>query len=442
MTYSKFLLLLLLLNSYAGFSQKVHMSTVSNDGWAGNSVNTIIFRKNSVISYKDNQYVAYYNQNEFVTIARRKLGSDKWELHPTSLKGDAADAHKSISIMIDGQGYLHLVWGQHNNSLNYVRSVKPGSFEFTDKLSMTSKLEEKLSYPEFYRLPDGNLLFFYRDGGSGNGNLIVNKYAIKKQQWTRLQDNLINGEGQRSAYWQVASDKKGVLHVSWVWRETPDVASNHDMAYACSKDGGLTWQKSTGENYKLPITAATAEYAARIPKNSELINQTSMFADYKGRPFIATYWKEQGESVPQFHLVFNADGKWIVKDLKFRKTSFSLSGMGTKSIPVSRPQIVAWTQGDSTSAAVIFRDADSDSKISVAITSNIEKDSWQILNLTDESYGSWEPSYDTELWKDKKLLHLFVQKVDQVDGEGKSDIRPQPVKILEWNPLLTVKNLP
>lgn len=91
-----------------------------------------------------------------------------------------------------------------------------------------------------------------------------------------MQNNLIDGQNKRNAYWQTCIDEKGTIHVSWVWRETPDVSSNHDMCYACSKDGGITWQKSTGEKYTLPITAATAEYAVRIPQKSELINQTSM----------------------------------------------------------------------------------------------------------------------------------------------------------------------
>lgn len=45
--------------------------------------------------------------------------------------------------------------------------------------------------------------------------------------------------------------------------------------------------KSTGERYQLPITLANAEYAARIPTRQDLINTTSMWADAKGRPYIA-----------------------------------------------------------------------------------------------------------------------------------------------------------
>jgi hypothetical protein len=54
------------------------------------------------------------------------------------------------------------------------------------------------------------------------------------------------------------------------------------MAYARSKDGGMTWEKSTGEAYPLPIRAENAEYAWKIPQGSGLINQTGMAADDRG----------------------------------------------------------------------------------------------------------------------------------------------------------------
>ena len=114
-------------------------------------------------------------------------------------------------------------------------------------------------------MPSGDLLFFYRDGASGQGNLVINRYNLPAQKWERVHDILIDGQGQRNAYWQATLDNKGTNHLSWVWRESTDVASNHDLAYAKSDDGGKTWQKSTGELYNLPITAANAEYAAQIP---------------------------------------------------------------------------------------------------------------------------------------------------------------------------------
>ncbi|RZL49557.1 MAG: neuraminidase, partial [Pedobacter sp.] len=221
---------------------------------------------------------------------------------------------------------------------------------------------------------------------------------------------------------------------SWVWRESPDVASNHDLCYAKSIDGGNTWQNSQNEIYQLPITAANAEYALKIPQNSELINQTSMTVDAEGNPLIATYWRDQGETIPQYHIVYLADKNWHVAKLDFRKIPFSLSGGGTKKIPISRPQIISYKFGKTSGFALIFRDIERGNKVSMAICKDIRNAKWIYKDLTNESVGDWEPSFDTQLWKHKKQLSLFVQKVEQVDGEGKANNLPTKIQVLNWVP--------
>ena len=104
-----------------------------------------------------------------------------------------------------------------------------------------------MTYPEFYCLSGGDLLFAYRSGSSGRGNLVLNRYSLKEKSWSRVQDVLIDGEDQRNAYWQLYVDEQGTIHLSWVWRETWMVETNHDLCYARSSDNGVTWQKSNGE---------------------------------------------------------------------------------------------------------------------------------------------------------------------------------------------------
>jgi hypothetical protein len=406
------------------------------EGWAKTSVNTVVFRKNSLTSFRDTQFIAYYNADRQVVLGKRKLGTRQWQLETTAYKGNTADAHNTISIMADGNGYLHLSWDHHNNPLHYCRSVRPGALQMTDPMPMTGTKEGKLTYPEFYSLPGGDLLFFYRDGASGNGDLVINRYHTATQQWTRLQNNLVDGEGQRNAYCQATVDSRGTIHLSWVWRETPDVASNHDLCYARSLDGGVTWEKSTGEKYSLPVTAATAEYAFHIPQRSELINQTSMCADAAGNPYIATYWREEGTTVPQFRIVYLHNKQWKATQVTQRTTAFSLSGTGTKKIPVSRPQVVVSGKGKRTVLHMIFRDEERGSRISVASCKNMQQPSWVITDLAEIAVGQWEPSYDTNLWQQKAWLHLFVQPVAQSDGdwEKAKAVPPSMVSVLEWKP--------
>jgi hypothetical protein len=406
------------------------------DGWSKNSINATIFRRNSIVSHKETQIVAFYDPAGNVMLARRKLGAATWDIRKTRYKGNPADAHNSISIMIDGDGVLHLAWDHHGTPLRYSRSVTSGSLELIDPMPMTGEHESQVTYPEFYRLPDGNLLFAYRDGASGRGNLVLKHYDTTTKKWTERHNNLISGEGERNPYWQMTVDSTGVIHLSWVWRETPDVASNHDLCYAKSPDGGRTWQKSNGQVYELPITAATAEYAWKIPQKSELINQTSMSADARGRPYIATYWRPDGSPAPQYMVVTHDGAKWNATQVTRRTSPFALSGGGTRRIPLSRPQIITESAGGRARVTVIFRDEERGNRVSAAVSDDLSRGEWRILDLTRESVGMWEPSYDTELWARSKVLHLFLQKVGQGDAESLEEMPPQPISVLQWKPTL------
>lgn len=403
-------------------------------GWAGNTVNTVVFRRNSVTTRDGRQYSAYYDQGGRVVLARREIGSTDWQIQTTSYSGNIRDAHNAISLAVDGTGVLHVAWDHHGNPLRYARSDAPGSLQLGEILPMTGRRETRVTYPEFYNLADGGLLFIYRDGASGSGNLVMNRYDAQTGRWRQLHDNLIDGQGQRNAYWQAAVDDKGVLHLSWVWRESGDVATNHDLCYARSIDGGTTWQKSTGETYTLPITAATAEIAVPIPQGHELINQTSMTTDSRGRPYIATYWRDAQADIPQYRVVFHDGATWRVSSLGAQTIAFRLGGPGTKRIPISRPQILADTTGAADRFYLLFRDEGRGNKVSVAICDDLSRGQWRVEDLTTSSVGQWEPTFDSVLWRQQKRVHVFVQRAEQRDGEGVASVPPEMVYVLEWTP--------
>jgi hypothetical protein len=426
----KYLPFFFLLTSAAPAAAQEAAYVAHPQAWAGNSVNAVIFRKNSLVTHGDVQLMAYYDASGYLCLAKRQAGGERWEVRQTRYTGNLRDAHNAISIMTDGEGYLHVSWNHHGSPLSYARSAAPLSLELGEKQDMTAAAEQHVTYPEFYKLRDGDLLFMYRDGQSGRGNLAMKRYSVRERQWRQLHSNLVDGEGQRNAYWQACTDAQGNVHLSWVWRETPDVASNHDMCYARSRDGGETWETSQGEKYELPITAATAEYACKIPQRSELINQTSMTANRSGQPYIATYYRAQGSDVPQYHVMYKGDSGWKILNTGFRKAPFTLKGGGTKAIPISRPQIVAGSPNSENLIAIIFRDEERGKKVSVATCADAPSNRWRVRDLTAYSVGEWEPTFDTELWKNRQLLQLYVQRVQQVDGEGLSDLPAQPISVL------------
>jgi hypothetical protein len=419
--------LLILFSVHCAAQLATHESEIGL-GWSNNSVNTVIFRNSALTTFKNWQFTAYYNPEGKMVLAKRNLNSNQWQKVISPYSGNVKDAHNSISIAIDADGFLHVSWDQHDTRLRYAKGKTPFGLELSEEQSLTGIDEIKVTYPEFHNLPNEKLLFCYRSGASGRGNMILKLYDVKTQKWTSLQNNLIDGENQRSAYWQLCVGKKGI-YVSWVWRESWDVSTNHDICYAFSADGGQTWEKSTGEKYNLPITKNSAEIAWEVPKNSSLINQTAMTVDTKGNPYIASYWDDNG--VPQYKVVYLDNRKWNKIDTNFHSEPFVLGGGGTKRIPISRPEILV----NKSMLYLLFRYEERGNKITLAST-NLEKKQWKLTDVTNYSVGQWEPNLDKELWNDKSKLHIFSQNVSQADGEGLADAEPQDVRVIE------IKKLP
>jgi hypothetical protein len=400
--------------------------------FARNSINTVVFRQHALTTHERTQFAAYYDQDGHVVVAMRQLGSPGWRLQRTHLTGNVGDAHNAISIAVDGDGYLHLAWNHHGRRLHYVRSTAPGSLEFGYPRAMTGRRELAVTYPEFSALPGGDLLFVYRDGIAGEGDTMLNRYDVRTGEWRAIQHPLIDGQGERSAYTNgIVVDGAGRWHLSWCWRETEDVATNHDLCYAVSVDQGATWQSSDGTPYPLPIRAAAAEVAWPVAQGAELMNTGAMAVTAGGRPLIATWWREPGDPAPEYRLVRHDGARWHAERIARRRTPFSLSGGGTRRIPLSRPALAVARDGQ---ILMLFRDVERRDRVSVAVCDGREFGKWRPIDLTTAAVGMWEPSYDRVLWRRDDVLHVFVARVGQGDAEALEDLPAQPAFVLEWTP--------
>ncbi|MCB0609132.1 MAG: hypothetical protein KDD12_15570, partial [Lewinella sp.] len=58
------------------------------EGWASNSVNAVIFRKNALVSFRDTQFIAFYDAEGTVVLGKRRIGADQWQLKQTPYKGN------------------------------------------------------------------------------------------------------------------------------------------------------------------------------------------------------------------------------------------------------------------------------------------------------------------------------------------------------------------
>ncbi len=134
------------------FSVRAQRLVEVGKGFSSTSVNTTVFRNNSIVTHGNTQYISYYDAEGWLMLGKRRLGTGEWILHRTQYKGHVKDAHNIISMMVDGDGYLHLSFDHHGHKLNYCRSIAPDTLVLGDKEPMIGNEEEDVTYPEFHLL--------------------------------------------------------------------------------------------------------------------------------------------------------------------------------------------------------------------------------------------------------------------------------------------------
>mgnify|MGYP000340991411 CR=1 FL=1 len=61
----------------------------------------------------EHQIAAYYDYYGTIVLAKR-VNEGQWFYEWTGLKGDITDAHNTISVAVDGDGYIHLGMGNQH----------------------------------------------------------------------------------------------------------------------------------------------------------------------------------------------------------------------------------------------------------------------------------------------------------------------------------------
>jgi hypothetical protein len=230
----------------------------------------------------------------------------------------------------------------HADPLVYYRTRAPFDVTTLERLDrMTGEREARVTYPNFFKDAAGNLLFRYRDGGSGNGSDYYNIYDPASRAWRRfLETPLHEGEGERNAYaLSPFMGPDGRFHILWVWRETPDAATNHSLSYARSRDL-IHWESSAGQPIALPITLAKSDVVDAAKPGGGLINMVRELGfDPQGRP-LAAYHRYDAKGNSQAYVARpNVAGGWDhhqISDWNFR-WAFSGGGAIPGEVSLGRP---------------------------------------------------------------------------------------------------------
>jgi len=293
--------------------------------WAGHPVGF------DLLTRGERQYAAFYDTERRMAVAARRIGEDAFRLMrlPERI---GWDSHNYIRMAVDDGGYLHLSGNMHCVPLKYFRTEKPHDIRTFERLDrMTGREERRVTYPHFFRGPEEELLFTYRDGGSGNGNQIYNVYDVETRTWARLLDEpLTDGRGRMNAYLHgPVKGPDGRFHLAWVWRDTPDCATNHDPSYA--RSGDLRhWETVRGEPVTLPMTVETPGLIVDpVPAGGGVINgNVRLGFDAEARP-IVSYHKFDPDGKTQIYNTRFEDGRWVVHRATDWDYRWAFSGGGS-----------------------------------------------------------------------------------------------------------------
>lgn len=302
------------------------------NGIYGDNINGVSFQQEILISANGFQYIVYYNDNDRVCLARRNLKTDKIEIIRFSdymyRGGDNTHCTPSVGICLK-DGTIHLAFDHHNNELHYKKSIqglltKPSKYTWNECLftPVTNKLTQVpvpvLCYPRFIHLPDGNLQFIYRIGGSGNGDRLMVTYNPKTGVWENqhqidsrdgtFTDSFGTSTSRCSYPNSYTYDRFGSLHTTFVWRES-SVGSNHDLMYVWSKDQGNTWLNNAGDTVgtsnqiRLVTVQSPGVKVWDITRKESLMNSQAQDVDSDGAIHTVMWHKRPG-------FTFKKDSWW------------------------------------------------------------------------------------------------------------------------------------
>ena len=364
---------------------------------------------------------------------RRPVNSSVWSyfdlgtISGNPLSTAVSDSHNFLSIAISGDGKIHISGNMHNNALRYVVCNSVANWNSAGAWSsgsMVGTQESDVTYPCFIDTVDGNLLFFYRDGVSSNGLGYINKYDKSTGLWTRLSTLFGNGKvpthanSTSNAYpSRFVLDATGRLHVTFTWRGAGTADDNWAISYAYSDDKGVTWKKSDGSTYSLPIQPATSDVVLNTASSgSGLLNSAlnGLSVDAAGKVH-AVCMRRDGSSYTQFYYITNKSGSWVTTAVTGWDYTYDISVNPISNI-VARPDIACMPDGR---VLIIYRHSARERgalwALDVTNTSYTRR-----FKLVDVDLQAYEPVYSGQALRETGRL-VMLCCVCQANGNASTD---------------------
>jgi hypothetical protein len=451
------------------------------NGYAGSATNSIAFIQDNLITVGNQQFITYYGQhatdsghanNRRVLIARRNINEALWEVFSTPFVIDTPvinNTHCVISFAIDGNGFMHTSWGMHATvhgviPPRYAKSNASvlGSAPITMVAGQMTGQEAVVTYPKYLTLPDGDLLFLFREGGSGSGDWYLNRYDTATSTWAPIHATagvhqpFMKGTGASPSNCfypdRMTLGPDGMLHLAGPFRNSAaSFQTNHRYVYLRSPDQGVSWQRSDGSTINVPAVerigfaglpaAHLPEIIKDLPQGHSIMNESGMTTDSAGRPIIANWWADNaasGDHTRQYHIFFHNGTNWQQRTVSARNIDnptdqYGGTGPSLSTSFMGRPIVLT----DSEDRIIVLYNDNRFSGITAVfsepLTQDPNRNQWTRMNLTHENLGFWEGTYDEARWKQDGVLHMLYQKLPGMGTSYTSQNISTPVSVLEWD---------
>lgn len=300
------------------------------------------------LTYNNYQYAAYYEENGDIVVERRDLNNpDEWEKSILQeYQITSQNRHNRLSMGISGDGVIHLAFDHHNApTLNYARSEKGVAnnpeeviwnnnvFSLEPNLGLDNVDTGLVTYPNFIPIGEGDMLLYWRSGGSHSGEMNLANYDSNAQVWSfigRISSKYGVYDGVHKArgpyHGGFDFDSKGNIHIFLLWREYTQsqrnrrslIYGNHGIHYTYSTDGGFTWFNNDNEKVADTETGDRMSIddlnrVVDIPMELEPSNPSQTSAvDRETDDFhvILRHYRRGTKNMALHHYLRSPDGEW------------------------------------------------------------------------------------------------------------------------------------
>jgi hypothetical protein len=353
---------------------------------------------------------------------------------PTTIQTSVVDNHNYAAAHFDSDGVVHFAYDMHVDALLYRRSdasVDQWSGGVTATQNMTGANENSVTYPQFYRDPNGTLYFTYRNGSSGDGDTLLKVWDASTQSWSGTSgagaDGMVyDGDAQSSGTSNIyplgmAFDSDfgsgGHLHFFWTLRLSSD-STSFNIYYA--RWDGTDWKDVDGNVLSMPLNGDSISSLKVIDQAQDeiIVSNTQPDSDSQGRPHVA-YARTAGNHLEYHHLYHDGTG--------WQETQITNDGLvwSLKNKLAGTPQLLVDRNTDE--AYVVARGLEVGGP--VYLYTSTDYSTWSKETLIDENVGRWDPRPDRKQWRDQKELHMVGtplrpdQKASETQVYSKIDAR-------------------